>query len=103
MLSISRIDVFYSELIQAIEKDYKGIRRKTAQAAKAEGPFPTAPSKQTNKKPNPANILEQIDKILDAIPTSRRFIQNYESNRLLDSTCTLQQQSVLNPLRELPE
>ena len=65
MLSISRTAVFYSMLIQAIEKDYRGIRRKAAQAAKAEGPFPTAPNKQTNKKPDLASIFERMEEMLD--------------------------------------
>ena len=74
----------YSELIQAIEKDHKGIRRKAALAAKAEGPFPASPSKQADNKPNPANIFEEMEEMLEARPTSTTgYTRDYDDGMII--------------------
>ena len=68
----------YSELIQAIEKDHKGIRRKAAQAAKADGPFPT--QGRRDEKPPSSDILEEMDEMVKASHSRRSSIAvPYES------------------------
>jgi len=54
-----------SELIQSIERDHKGIRRKAAEAAKAEGPFPRLVGSAVKKKGEDRDILTEVEDMLD--------------------------------------
>lgn len=73
-----------SELIQAIEKDHKGIRRKAVEATKGDGPFP-----QSARRKKPAtsdNIFEEMQDMVDKgnSDESPRRRSKYGSALILD-------------------
>ncbi|XP_067942885.1 leucine-rich repeat-containing protein 74A-like [Watersipora subatra] len=75
-------EIELSELIQAIEKDNKGMRRKAALAVKADGPFPT----NTDDKPAAEkNILEELNEMVEEGHSNTvTFQAEYDSALIMD-------------------